>query len=169
MSATRKPADAGADLARAALLEHCDDGTVGDHAGMHLDDSGLIIHEFTCTMPGYPNWVWTVVLAHDTDTGTLTVCDAVLLPGEGALVPPAWVPWSSRVQPGDLRPGDLLPSDPQDPRLVPGFEPAKADASEDPDALGAVWELGLGRERLLSPEGRDSASYRWWKIGRAHV
>jgi len=163
MSPTRTPGDAGADLARAALLEHCDEGTVGDHSGMHLDDSGLIIHEFTCTMQGYPNWVWTVVLAHDTDTGTLSVCDAVLLPAEGALVPPAWVPWSSRVQPGDLRPGDLLPSDPQDPRLVPGFEPAKADATDEQDVLDAVWELGLGRERLLSPEGRDSASYRWWR------
>lgn len=163
MPSTRKPADAGADLARAALLEHCDEETVGEHAGMQLDDSGLIIHEFTCTMQGYPNWLWTVVLAHDTDTDTLSVCDAVLLPAEGALVPPAWVPWSSRVQPGDLRPGDLLPSDPHDPRLAPGFEPAKSDATDEPDVLEAVWELGLGRERVLSPEGRDSASHRWWR------
>ena len=52
---------------------------------------------------------------------TRRVAEVVLLPGEGALLAPEWVPWSERLQPGDLSPGDLLPTAPDDPRLVPGY------------------------------------------------
>ena len=150
-------------MAHATLLETCDATAVGAHIAMHVDESGFIIHEFACELPGYPHWVWTVVMAHDVEADAITVCDAVLLPGDGALVPPEWVPWSKRIQPGDLRPGDLLPSDPNDPRLTPGYTPDDRDMTDAPDVLEAVWELGLGRERVLSAEGREGAAQRWWR------
>lgn len=39
-----------------------------------------------------------------------------------------------------------------------GFE---ATGEEDVDAV-ALWELGLGRPRVLSAEGRDTAAQRWY-------
>jgi hypothetical protein len=81
----------------------------------------------------------------------------VLLPGEGALLAPAWVPWQERVRPGDLGPGDLVPPPTEDdPRLVPGYV-----LSDDPQVEDVAFELGLGRERVLSREGRLAAAGRW--------
>jgi hypothetical protein len=81
-----------------------------------------------------------------------------MLPGDEAIVAPEWVPWSERVQPGDLRPGDLFPTLPDDPRLEPGF----TDTGAPDDVLAVVEELGLGRERVLSQEGREEAAERWY-------
>jgi hypothetical protein len=80
------------------------------------------------------------------------------LPGDEAVVAPEWVPWSDRVQPGDLRPGDLYPTAPDDPRLTAGF----TETGAPEDARAVVDELGLGRARVLSPEGRESAADRWY-------
>ena len=81
----------------------------------------------------------------------------MLLPGADALLAPAWVPWSERLKPGDLGVGDLLPTRADDVRLQPGY----ASTGEDADEL-ALWELGLGRTRVLSPIGRDDAVDRWY-------
>ena len=45
-----------------------------------------------------------------------------------------------------------------DPFLEAGFE---ATGEEDVDAV-ALWELGLGRPRVLSAEGREAAAQRWY-------
>jgi len=78
--------------------------------------------------------------------------------GEDALLAPEWVPWNERLRPGDLGPGDLLPAEPDDWRLVPGYT-----GSGDSDVDDVVFELGLGRERVLSREGRVDAAARWYE------
>ena len=91
---------------------------------------------------------------------TVTVDEIVLLPGDQAIVSPEWVPWRERIKPGDLGPGDLLPAEEDDPRLVPGY--TAGDDVVDQDAVREVWfEVGLGRPRVLSLEGRDLAAERW--------
>jgi hypothetical protein len=52
---------------------------------------------------------------------SVTIGESVLLPGAESLLPPAWVPWTERLRPGDLGVGDLLPTDEDDPRLEPGW------------------------------------------------
>jgi len=81
------------------------------------------------------------------------------LPGGGALLPPPWVPWAERVQPDDLGPGDLLPPPGDDPRLVPAY--ADVDAERLPFDLHR--EMGLGRPRVLSLDGRADAAERWYE------
>jgi hypothetical protein len=78
------------------------------------------------------------------------------------------VPYRERIQPGDLSPGDILPTDEDDPRLVPAYlagDPGD-DASDDilAEAVDGRLlrevsdELGLGRARVLSVEGRELAA-----------
>ena len=132
--------------------------SVGEHLGVEADGEGVVTHSFATREAGYVGWRWAVTVARAEGAEAVTVDEVVLLPGTGALLAPAWVPWSERVQPGDLTPGDLLPPVPDDPRLVPAY--ADVDAAELPFALHR--ELGLGRPRVLSRDGRADAAERWY-------
>jgi hypothetical protein len=145
------------DVARAAAVDVAGDA-VGEHLGARAEGELVATHAFAATLPGYRGWNWAVSVARAPDSDMVTVDEVVLLPGEGALLAPPWVPWQERVQPGDLSPGDLLPAPPpDDPRLVPGYL-----LSDDPAAEEVAFELGLGRERVLSREGRLAAAHRWY-------
>ncbi|MDF9717860.1 DUF3027 domain-containing protein [Nocardioides sp. ChNu-99] len=152
------------DVARAALLEQVDAADVGDHLGCHAEGDRVATHAFACLRPGYRGWHWSVTVARASRQRTATVDEVVLTPGDEAIVAPPWVPWRERVRPGDLGPGDLLPVDDDDPRLVPTY--SFGDDPIDDDTRTQVRrvarELGLGRVRTLSPEGRDLAAQRWY-------
>ena len=51
------------DLALAALYEITPAATVGAPAGYTLEEGGVVSLRFANTMPGYPNWLWTVSVA----------------------------------------------------------------------------------------------------------
>jgi hypothetical protein len=153
--------------ARAALLEHVDASQVGDHVGFALEAERLGTHYFDAARPGYRGWRWSVTLTRGPRQRHGTVDEIVLLPGPDALTAPAWVPWKERTRPEDLGPGDLLPADQDDPRLVPGYlaggETDDETDDDDDDAVRRVAdEVGLGRERVLSLEGRVAAAERWY-------
>jgi Protein of unknown function (DUF3027) len=131
---------------------------VGEHLGIQVDGDRLLTHLFRSLSPGYQGWQWSVTLTRVPRSRVATVDEAVLLPGAGALLAPAWLPWSERLRPGDLGVGDLLPAAEDDVRLEQGYE---ATGGEDVDSV-ALWELGLGRRRVLSAIGRDDASDRWY-------
>ncbi|MCW2726003.1 MAG: hypothetical protein JWN35_2924 [Frankiales bacterium] len=146
---------AAVDVARAAAADVA--GTaVGDYLGVEVDDALVVTHSFATTERAYVGWRWAVTVARAEDADEVTVDEVVLLPGSGALVAPAWVPWADRVQPGDLSPGDLLPTQPGDPRVVPAY------ADPDAELDDVFWELGLGRPRVLSLDGRADAAERWY-------
>jgi hypothetical protein len=138
-------------LARTAAIAEAGDGElVGAPVGVEADDERLVTHLFEGYLPGYTAWRWAVTISRTEDVTNLdgvTVCDVVLLPGPDALLAPDWIPYEQRVQPGDLGVGDLLPTHADDPRLVPGYAALPADEELDPAQL---WELGLGRARVLS-------------------
>ncbi|WP_029151224.1 DUF3027 domain-containing protein [Microbacterium indicum] len=85
------------DLALAALREITAPETIGAPAGHAVADDGVVSLSFENTMPGYPNWFWTVSLAV-VEGSEPTVLEAELLPGDGAILAPEWVPWSQRLE-----------------------------------------------------------------------
>jgi hypothetical protein len=149
------------DAARAALLELVPADDVGDHLGHQAEEDKVVTHFFACARAGYRGWRWSVTVARAPRQRTVTIDEVVLLPGDDALLAPEWVPWRERIRPGDLGPGDLLPTEEDDPRLAPAY--TAADEVVDADAVKEVAdELGLGRPRVLSVDGRDDAAERWY-------
>jgi hypothetical protein len=150
------------DVARAAAAEVADTETLGAYLGCDADDERVVTHYFASGNPGYIGWRWAVTVTRAPRSRTVTVDEVVLLPGPDAVLAPAWVPWSERIEAGDLGPGDLLPTAPEDPRLVPGY--TGADETPDAEELRRISdEWGLGRARVLSLEGRDDAAERWYE------
>lgn len=84
------------DLALAALHEITPATTVGPAAGYTLEEGGVVSLRFENTMLGYPGWFWTVSVAV-VEGSEPTVLEAELLPGDGALLAPEWVPWAVRL------------------------------------------------------------------------
>ena len=161
---------AAVEQARAAAVEVAGDpAVVGDHEAVTAEvlavdaDPALgavATHSFAATLPGYLGWHWAVTLARVPGGDEITLDEVVLLPGDAALLAPAWVPWHERLRPGDLSVGDVLPSTEDDPRLVPSYL-ADDDSAEDPAGRVVAEEVGIGRERVLSVEGRHEAAERW--------
>ena len=85
------------ELALAALDEATAPGSVGTFVGHELTDEQILLLRFDTKLLGYPGWHWTVALAAVGDADP-TVLELELLPGEGALVAPEWVPWSQRLE-----------------------------------------------------------------------
>ena len=172
------PAAAGSDVpstaveqARAAAVDTAGSAElVGEHLGAARetpsavpvgDDLGEVVtHSFASRLPGYVGWYWAVTLARVPGEEQVTVDEVVLLPGEQALLAPAWVPWHERLRPGDLSVGDVLPSTEDDARLVPSYT-TDDDSADDPEGSVVASEVGLGRERVMSREGREEAAARW--------
>ena len=144
------------DEARAAAEETAP-GLVGEHLGVEADDERVATHLFATLDPAYRGWHWAVTLTRVPRGKTVTIDEVVLLPGGDALLAPAWVPWSERLRPGDLGVGDLLPTQADDPRLAPSYM-----AIDDDEVTGVAFELGLGRVRVLSFDGRVDAVERWY-------
>lgn len=167
--AARKPDNvclAAVETARKAAVDEAGSAeAVGEPVGHVAEGERLLTHLFASNLRGYRGWHWAVTLTRVPRSRTATVNEVVLLPGDGALVPPAWVPWSERVEPGDLAPGAILPTPEDDPRLIAGYESVQQAASgldEPAEAVAdLVSDLMLTRARLLSVAGQDEAAERW--------
>lgn len=170
------------DLAFAAAEDVAGIGNVGDHLGVIAEGERIVTHCFAARERGYIGWRWAVTVTRASRSKLITVDETVLLPGEGAILAPRWLPWSERIQPGDVGVGDLLPTAADDARLEPGYTGADEDEPKplraappipagdaDPvapqrDSLPLIaFELGLGRPRVLSLIGRQAAADRWFE------
>lgn len=129
---------------------------IGEYLGVKSEGERVVSHYFDCLKAGYKGWVWVVCLARVPRSRQGTVSETNLIPAQGALLAPSWIPWADRLQPGDLDRKDKTPYNPDDPNLQPAYQSVGGDA----DRL-ANWELGLGRKRVLSLEGRNAAVKRW--------
>jgi hypothetical protein len=165
---------AAVEQARAAAVETAGNAAlVGDHLGavaervrpatdqVAPEDLGEVLtHTFASRLPGYTGWHWAVTVARVPGEHAVTVDEVVLLPGDSAVLAPAWLPWHERLRPGDLSVGDVLPATEDDPRLAPAYL-VDDDSADDPQGRVVAGEIGLGRERVLSAEGRSETVGRW--------
>lgn len=153
------------DQAREAALAAARDFGVGEYLGHQVDQERCITHRFACTHPGYVGWTWQVAMVRASRSRTATINEVELVAGPDALRPPRWIPWHERVLPGDITPGLLLPTPDNDERVEPGYTGADRPVDEDPAewsmTRAVVGDLGLGRERVMSRQGRDETVERW--------
>jgi Uncharacterized conserved protein len=85
------------DLARASLEELTPADTIGELLDRTVEDDGVLTLSFAAKLSGYPGWHWSVSVA-ELPGEEPTVLEAELLPGDGALLAPDWVPWAERLE-----------------------------------------------------------------------
>lgn len=83
-------------IARAALAEITPESTVGAFREITVEDAVATVR-FSPRMGGYPGWVWAVAIAVNEGLEP-SVLETELIPSDGALVAPDWVPWSDRLE-----------------------------------------------------------------------
>ena len=88
--------DAETALALEALHEVTPASSVGVFRDRLVSDEGVSTLTFHSTMAGYPGWVWSVAIA-TVEGSAPTVLELELLPDDGSLIAPDWVPWSQRL------------------------------------------------------------------------
>ena len=152
------------DIAKQAVIEDAGKREyVGEFYSIDSDEERIATYLFEAKLPGYDGWRWAVTVAKVDDQSAPTICDVVLLPGTKALLAPNWIPYSQRIQPGDLGVGDVVPTAADDERLTQGYAALPEDEELD---ITQLFEFGLGRARVLSVIGRDAASKRWYEGDR---
>ena len=82
--------------ASAALIEVTPSDTF-ENAPSVVRAEGVATVTYPCTLAGYPGWSWTVSLS-DVKGMDPSVLEVELMPGEGALLAPDWVPWADRLE-----------------------------------------------------------------------
>jgi len=88
--------DAAIALARVALLEVTSVDTFED-APRVTQEGETVSVSYPSIQPGYPGWHWSVSVSSVAGVEP-SVLEVGLLPAEGALVSPDWVPWADRLE-----------------------------------------------------------------------
>jgi hypothetical protein len=140
-------------IARNALAEITPAGTFGDFLSETDEGEGVFTLLFAATMGGYPGWQWTVSVAELPDSAP-TVLEAELLPGDGSLIAPDWVPWSDRLVGEDLEALDEL--DDVDLDDVDDPDDLDDDHGDDPDD-GIDFESAESDLLALGEDEQDEA------------
>jgi hypothetical protein len=69
---------------------------VGNYVRTDEEEPGLRSYIFESTLRGYVGWFWSVTI-YQPEGQEPTISEVVMMPGEGALGAPQWVPWSERL------------------------------------------------------------------------
>ena len=136
-------------VARDALLEITAESTVGELISEAVADDGVVTMLFAATMAGYPGWHWTVSVA-ELPGEEPTVLEAELLPGDGALLAPDWVPWSERLE--DYKEAQAAAAAAAGADEVEDDSDDEDDEHDDDDDLGDDPDDGIDFEDLASEE-----------------
>ena len=85
------------DRAREALADITPADTIGELVATIAQGEHVVSLQFANLMRGYPGWLWTATLSRIDESEAVNVLEVELLPGEGAVLAPDWVPWSVRL------------------------------------------------------------------------
>jgi hypothetical protein len=140
-------------VARVALAEIAPEGTVGALIDSTAAEEGVLALNFVSTLPGYPGWHWSASVA-DLPGEAPTVLEVELMPGEGALLAPDWVPWVDRLEEYHVAQAALaaLAGD-DEPLDDEPLDDDELDDDLDDDDLGDDPDDGIDFEGALSPSG----------------
>lgn len=124
------------DVARAALLEITPADTIGPLVATLAQGEHVVSLQFVALMRGYPGWLWTASLSRIDETEDVNVLEVELLPGDGAVLSPDWVPWSVRL--ADYRAaqeaaGEEFDGDDSDDEFDDQVELDEDDSDDDED------------------------------------
>lgn len=86
------------EVAWKAICELVDPKAIGLVHHVRPEEERLTTHLFECALPGYRGWFWFATLSRAPRSKVITVCEVGLLPGDDALLAPAWVPWAERMK-----------------------------------------------------------------------
>jgi hypothetical protein len=126
-------------VARTAIEGIAKASEIGEHLAARTEGDRLVTHLFESKLPGYVGWQWYAVLTRNSRSKVVTVSELGLLPSEGSILAPEWVPWAERVRPEDAQTEDVQTDDAQTD--VPEEAQVEAPAEEHdggPAAEGAV-------------------------------
>ncbi len=84
------------ELAQQALDEIAPAGAVGEARDAVQIAEQVVEIRYASNLESYPDWLWTASLA-TVEGHPPTVLELALLPGEGSLLAPKWVPWAERL------------------------------------------------------------------------
>lgn len=98
---------------------------VGNYLRTDEEEPGLRSYIFESTLRGYVGWFWSVTI-YQPEGQEPTISEVVMMPGEGALVAPKWIPWSERL--ADYK---ALQAELEAQAAAEAAEAAEAEADED--------------------------------------
>ncbi len=120
---------AAVDVARNALEGITSASDIGPHLAAKSEGDRLVTHLFESRLPGYSGWQWYAVITRNSRSKLVTVNELGLLPSEGSILAPEWVPWAERVRPEDAREEDH-----EQERAVPDAQAARVPAAAADEA-----------------------------------
>lgn len=115
------------EVARAAAIENAGEKAVSNFVELIDEGDGAYSFVFEAKLEGYQGWLWSVTL-FDSGDESPTISEVVLLPGEQALLAPAWVPWSER-----LADWKALQTELEAQAALEALEAGESTADEDQD------------------------------------
>jgi hypothetical protein len=83
-------------VAHEALLEITPEESIGAFIGAIEEGDGIVTVQYESALSGYPGWKWTVSVS-TLEGLEPSVLETELIPAEGSLLAPDWVPWSDRL------------------------------------------------------------------------
>lgn len=142
---------AAVDVARAAVEGIAPAEQIGQHLAAKSEGDRLVTHLFESKLAGYGGWQWYAVLTRNSRSKVVTVNELGLLPSEGSILAPEWIPWAERVRPGDEQgedePGEAAAAPRDDAGdAASGADASEADADDAPEdnSADAVDDTGTG-------------------------
>lgn len=138
-------------MAREALGDVAKPEQVGPLLGEQPEADGVHTLRFASDLVGYPGWVWTVSLA-ELDGEQPTVLETELMPGDGALLAPDWVPWSERLE--EYRAAQAAAGELDETVEDDESDDDDDDHGDDPDdGIDFESALAVGEDEEDEPEG----------------